>query len=219
MSEKTKISSVIKDALILFAITLVAALLLSFVNEITKEPIAKQEAKAKAEAYKHVFESAVTIDMGDNVLVKRLENSKELLTEASLSTITIVEAGIAKDSKGKIIGYVMTITSPNGYGGDITITMGYSIDKKVTNIEFLTLNETAGFGLKAKEPAYKDQYIGKSGESLLIPADSSEVSSESNSIIEGISGATRSSNAILEAVNAGIIFAKDLLNASAGGAK
>ena len=37
----------IKDALILFAITLIAGLMLGVVNDITKEPIAQQEQKAK----------------------------------------------------------------------------------------------------------------------------------------------------------------------------
>ena len=40
--------SMLKDALILFAITLVAGLLLGFVYDVTKEPIAQQKAKAKA---------------------------------------------------------------------------------------------------------------------------------------------------------------------------
>ncbi len=39
--------SMIKDALILFAITLVAGLLLGFVHDVTKEPIRQQKAKAK----------------------------------------------------------------------------------------------------------------------------------------------------------------------------
>ena len=50
--------SMIKDALILFAITLVAGLLLGFVHDVTKEPIRQQKAKAKAEACKNVFADA-----------------------------------------------------------------------------------------------------------------------------------------------------------------
>ena len=45
----------IKDALILFAITLIAGLMLGVVNDITKEPIARQEQKAKTEACQNVF--------------------------------------------------------------------------------------------------------------------------------------------------------------------
>ena len=45
-------NKIVKDALILFAITLVAGVLLGFVYDITKDPIAAQNEKAKQEAYK-----------------------------------------------------------------------------------------------------------------------------------------------------------------------
>ncbi len=54
--------SMIKDALILFAITLAAGLLLGFVYDVTKEPIAEQKAKAKAEACKNVFAEAESFE-------------------------------------------------------------------------------------------------------------------------------------------------------------
>ena len=44
-------NKIIKDALALTLITLVAGVALGGVYEITKDPIAKQEAQAKAEAY------------------------------------------------------------------------------------------------------------------------------------------------------------------------
>lgn len=47
--------TMIKDTLILFAITLVAGALLGFVNELTKEPIAQYEADKKASACGEVF--------------------------------------------------------------------------------------------------------------------------------------------------------------------
>ena len=50
--------SMIKDALILFVITLAAGLLLGFVYDVTKAPIAEQKAKAKAAACKEVFAEA-----------------------------------------------------------------------------------------------------------------------------------------------------------------
>ncbi len=46
---------IIKNALILMAITLTAGLALGAVHEITKEPIEAQEKKTKEEACKAVF--------------------------------------------------------------------------------------------------------------------------------------------------------------------
>ena len=47
---------IIKDALILFAITLIAGLLLGGVYELTKKPIEEQSRIKKEKAYKAVFE-------------------------------------------------------------------------------------------------------------------------------------------------------------------
>ena len=46
---------IIKDALVLFIITLVAGVLLGLVYMITKDPIAKQNEKTKIAAYNSVF--------------------------------------------------------------------------------------------------------------------------------------------------------------------
>ena len=45
----------LKNCLALFLITLVAGVSLAFVNEITKEPIAKAQDKARLEAYEVVI--------------------------------------------------------------------------------------------------------------------------------------------------------------------
>ena len=46
---------IIKDTIAITVITLVSGLLLGVVNDITAGPIAKQQEKAKEEAYKEVF--------------------------------------------------------------------------------------------------------------------------------------------------------------------
>ncbi len=61
MNEK-KSGSMIGDALILFAITLIAGLVLGTVYQVTKEPIAVQKEKAKQEACMEVFQDAVSFE-------------------------------------------------------------------------------------------------------------------------------------------------------------
>ena len=53
---------IIKDCLILFIITLIAGAALGVVYDITKAPIAAQEAKKKVEAQQGVFAEADTFD-------------------------------------------------------------------------------------------------------------------------------------------------------------
>ena len=51
-------NKIVKDALVLTLITLIAGCALGVVYEVTKEPIAEASEKAKQEAYKEVFETA-----------------------------------------------------------------------------------------------------------------------------------------------------------------
>ncbi len=53
---------IVKDAIALTVITLISGLLLGLVHDITADPIAKQEAKEKSEAYKAVFADAASFE-------------------------------------------------------------------------------------------------------------------------------------------------------------
>ena len=190
MSENKKNSaSIIKDALALCIITLVAAVLLGFVNEMTKDRIAEQEAA-------------------------KVASSAELLKENGFESIVISEAGLALDASGKPLGYVMTVTTKKGYGGAITMTMGYRLDGAITGIAFVTLNETPGFGMKADEAAFKDQFIGKNAFELVYVKTGATEENE----IDAISGATVTTKAVTGAVNAGLCFASDMVASGIGGA-
>ena len=54
---------IIKDTIAITVITLVAGLALGVVQDITADPIAKQEAQAKQDAYKAVFADADSFDV------------------------------------------------------------------------------------------------------------------------------------------------------------
>ena len=59
-------NKIIKEALVLMAITLVSGLLLGAVYSITKQPIAQAEEKAQKEAYLAVFPDAQDLTEPDN---------------------------------------------------------------------------------------------------------------------------------------------------------
>ena len=215
MSENKKNSaSIIKDALALCIITLVAAVLLGFVNEMTKDRIAEQEAAAKEAAYREVYPEAVSIVTDDAAVAAKVASSAELLKENGFESIVISEAGLALDASGKPLGYVMTVTTKKGYGGAITMTMGYRLDGAITGIAFVTLNKTPGFGMKADEAAFKDQFIGKNAFELVYVKTGATEENE----IDAISGATVTTKAVTGAVNAGLCFASDMVASGIGGA-
>ncbi|MDE7327009.1 MAG: RnfABCDGE type electron transport complex subunit G [Lachnospiraceae bacterium] len=215
MSENKKNSaSIIKDALALCLITLVAAVLLGFVNELTKDRIAEQEAAAKEAAYREVYPEAAAIVTDNAEAAKKVAGAAALLKENGFESITIDEAGLAVDALGNTLGYVMTITTKKGYGGTITMTMGYRLDGMITGIAFVTLNETPGFGMKADEPVFKEQFIGKNAFELVYVKTGASAENE----IDAISGATVTTKAVTGAVNAGLCFAADMAVSGIGGA-
>ncbi|MDE7197696.1 MAG: FMN-binding protein [Lachnospiraceae bacterium] len=133
-----------KNTGILLAITLIAGLLLGLVYQVTKEPIAEQEAKAKQEACQEVFADAVSFEAVELVPADENAWSSEGYGQESID-----EVMAAKDGGGSILGYVITVTTKEGYGGDIQFTMGVRADGTVNGISLLSISETAGLGMRA----------------------------------------------------------------------
>ncbi|MBR2408692.1 MAG: FMN-binding protein [Lachnospiraceae bacterium] len=215
--KKNGIGSIIKDTFALLMITAVAAVFLGFVREITAEPIAKRAEEDKQKAYLAVYENATSVVESKDVpeLQAALAKASEILTPAYAS-VTIDEACLAKDASGTIIGYILTATDKKGYGGAIQMVFGYSLDGTVTGIEFLTINETAGFGLEAeKNPEWRTQYYGVPTDAFTVTKSGKTTASE----IDAISGATITSKAVTEGINGGVLFGKYLTEQGIGGVK
>lgn len=202
MADKKK-STIIKDALALFAITLVAGLALGFVYELTKPVIEANELAAKTAAYATVYTDADSFAESDD-LTAAVADAANILANSGTEGTTIEEAYQAVDASGNVVGYVMSVVSTKGFGGEIKASLGVTLEGEVTGIEFLTLNETAGLGSKAADSEYKDQYLGKVVDSFTVTKDGAS----SDDQINAISGATITSNAVTNIVNAGVYFAK-----------
>lgn len=198
-----KKDNAVKDAAILVIITLVAALLLAFAYEITKDPIAAQKAKKKTEAY-----AAVYPGLSDTVISEDLQAKAEAFAGDGMR---VDEAVLAKDASGAVVGLLMTVTTPEGYGGDITLTCGVKADGTLTGISFLTLAETAGLGMKAQEDGFRGQFENKKTDSFALMKGGAVVV-EGNEPVDVISNATITSEAVVRAVNGALEFAGDILN-------
>lgn len=201
-------NKIVKNAIILTVITLVSGLLLGFVFEITKEPIAVSKEKAKQEAYKAVLADAESFD--EFADFDEAEASK-VLADASISGCSVNEVVEAKDGSGETMGYVVTTTSSEGYGGDIKISVGISGDGTVQGVEILTIGETAGLGMKAKEPEFREQFAGKQVEAFAVTKTGASAENE----IDALSGATITSNAFTNAVNSSLAYFNNVIGGSA----
>lgn len=143
-----------KNTGIMVAITLIAGLLLGIVYQVTKEPIAVQEAKAKEAACQEVFQDASSFAM---IGVEALPAG---WNEEGYAQESVDEVMEAKDASGELIGYVITVTTKEGYGGDIQFSIGVRMDGTVNGISILSISETAGLGMQAEE-VLKPQFADK----------------------------------------------------------
>ena len=143
---------IIKDTIAITVITLVAGLALGVVQDITADPIAKQEAQAKQDAYKAVFadaDSFETVDVDADAM-------QSYLDENGYAAQSIDETMLAKDASGNELGYAFTVTTSEGYGGDIQFAMGIQDDGTLNGISILSIGETAGLGMRANTPVLSE---------------------------------------------------------------
>lgn len=192
-------NKIIKDALALTLITLVAGVALGGVYEITKDPIARQEAQAKAEAYEQVFTDAAAfeeVEMDDTLI----QTIRDQLDQEGYKAQSIEEVMRAEDQSGETLGYAFAVVTSEGYGGDIQFSMGVQNDGTLNGISILSIGETAGLGMNADTPAFKDQFVGKQVEKLQYTKNGATQDDE----INAISGATVTTNAMTNGVNAGL---------------
>ena len=192
-------SKIIKDAIALTLITLVAGMALGAVHGITKEPIARQEVLAKEAAYKEVFadaESYETVEMTDE-LANQLRSS---LDSEGYKAQSIDEVVDAVDGSGNSLGYVITVITSEGYGGDIKFSMGIQADGPMNGISILSISETAGLGMRANTDEFKSQFVGKNTDQIVYTKNGASADNE----IDALSGATVTTNAMTNGVNAGL---------------
>ena len=178
---------IVKDALVLFAITLVAGILLGVVYQITLDPIAKANENAKEKAYKAVLAEA---DSFETIDALPSDDDINASSDIDFSKDKVNEVAIGKKGS-ETAGYVVTVTDSDGYGGDIKFTVGISTDGKVLGVSFLSISETAGLGMRAKQdPSFTSQFTAKSDAVASFSVVTDGSASESNANVDAIGGST-----------------------------
>ncbi len=155
----------------LLLICALVALVLSFVNTVTREKIAQNETEQKRTAMVELFGS----DKIEYTELDRLESDGER-----------VEAVYRVAEDGSTVGYSVLVLSP-GFGGDIQMMVAMTADKTVIGVKIVSMSETPGLGTRVDDADYLSQYAGKTA-------------GVSASEVDMISGATKSSKAVLSGV-------------------
>lgn len=170
-----KLSDILKPVIVLTAICLITSALLAYTNDITKDKIAQQNVIAAQEAQKKVLSQAKDFET--------VNEGKD------------TEYVIGKDADGTIVGYVFTTTDPKSYGGEVKVMVGINTDGTVSAVEILSINDTPGLGMNAKNATFLDQFIGKIKD---IGVNKNEPAENE---IKALTGATITSSAVTRAVN------------------
>ena len=161
--------------LVLTVIALVAAVALATTNLITEKPIAEQNLGENQQALKAMFPEA------------------DEFAEVSPGESSGVDFVYEVKQSGQTIGYAVKETV-QGYGGSIEVLTGMESGGILRGISVggPDFKETEGLGARAKEPEFTDQFAGKTPPLKL------------GETIDGISGATITSRAVVDGVNQGV---------------
>ena len=121
-------------------------------------------------------------------------DASEQDTFTSETTETTDEYTLYTVNKNGETGYCIQITA-NGFGGSMSIMVGYHADHTIRGVSVVSHAETPGIGSKAtlSDGELLPQYVGKSG--------SLTISKSGNDDITAIGGATISSKAVHAAIN------------------
>lgn len=198
-------NQIIKNTIILFAITLIAGFCLGAVHDVTLEPIAQAQEAAATATYQEVYPDAASFARTDEMTAALAAAAEEIT--AQYGSVTVDDAQQALDGSGNVIGYLITSTSPEGYGGNVQIAVGITAEGSLTGIGFLSISETPGLGMNAKEPAFKDQFMGKAAQTFEV----TKTGAMADNQIQAISGATITSSAVTNATNAAVYFVQNCL--------
>ncbi|HBT49254.1 MAG: Electron transport complex, RnfABCDGE type, G subunit [Caldanaerobacter subterraneus] len=177
----------VKVGLILFLITAVAGVILGVSNAVTSEKIAEMEEIANNTAKQEVLKEAKSFVTLDEKRLKEIAGSNQ----------NVLEISEGYDANSSLVGYVFKITS-NGYGGEIQFMVGISKKGYITGIKILNHKETPGLGANATKSFFTDSFKGKSvADKLVVVKHPPKADNE----IQALTGATITSNAIVNGVN------------------
>lgn len=199
-NEKKK-STLLFDAIALFVITLVSGLALSFVFEVTLAPRAEQLVIKAEKANKAVFTDAEQF-IPDEALIALAASTDLSTVKADYKGITIDNISKAISSSNELLGYNITVSTSQGYKELITMVIGYSKEGEIKGVEMIALAETPGLGMNAGNSKFIEQFLGKQVSQFVVTKQGAKSAEE----IDAISSATITTNAVVNAVNAGIGF-------------
>ena len=185
-------------ALLLIMFIAVLGLLLGFVYKLTKGPAAEPDRSEEMEVYAEIFPQADSFRE-----LEDLKGAAVHLASGEYSMIEINGVSEALDVSGNILGHVFVLTTSEGFGGDIQLAAGIQSDNTILGISFLSISETEGRGMNADTEEWKAQFCGIQANKIIYTKTGKSADNE----IDAISGATVTTEAVTDIVNAALSLA------------
>ena len=102
--------------------------------------------------------ASVLLAITNEVTKGPIEAQKQIAYEGISEDSVLDEIFVGKNADGSVKGYALT-ANPQGYGGEIPITIGVSTEGYVTQVYVGSLQETQGLGSRVGDDAFKEQFI------------------------------------------------------------
>lgn len=202
-----KTNGMLYTVIFTFLAAFLFVLLLALANNATRETITRNETLARQKA----LLTAGGIPFADD------QEALDLYLERVRDSGEMQNLYILRDNTGSTL-YGLIFSGPGLWG---TITGILAVDEKLTEIrgiEIVSHNETPGLGGKIDEAYFKAQFTGEKlnkGRQIDIGTGGPGDSDHSNSRVDGISGATRTSELFEILINKSLAE----LNGIIGGSK
>lgn len=108
--------------------------------------------------------------------------------------------GVTEAYRAGDAGYVVRV-APNGFGGAIDLMVGVKADGTVNGVAVIAHSETASLGANCTREEFRAQYVGGAGPFAV---------GQDGGTIEALTGATVTSRAVTDGVNAALDFVREV---------
>ncbi len=184
MDSSKKEGGIVQLVVVLGLITFVCALLLGFINAVTKDKIEQNSIETRNAAMSVIIPDAefTEVEVSEEWTAPADKN------QPAISGVYAAEAG------GETIAYCVEV-KPKGFGGELTLIVGVNTDGTIAGAQVTAHGETPGLGAKAQsDKNWITQFAGQ-------PADGSLAVSKDGGTINAITGSTITSRAVTLGVN------------------
>lgn len=188
MSETGRLREAVRAVGFTVAVTAVFIAAVSALDLVTRDRTSRNEKLFERRA---VMEAAGLSRNGDSAQVQRwyAEHVEEPPPAADGVRVFRV-----RDATGALSATVFEVRG-KGLWGPIRAAVGLDRDlSRITGISFVEHQETPGLGARIEEPAFRQQFVGRSGPFATVAAAGVER-------IDGITGATITTRAVIQMLN------------------